>query len=86
LSVLRGISECYLLLKQAPKARNYLKRATTMSWNSEDADDLEKCWLLLASTFMTVSVINHFKIKFFNKNNLKRVENLIKHLNIVKNV
>ncbi len=54
-SVLRGIAECYLLLKQVPKARNYLKRASTLAWNSEDADDLEKCWLLLAATFIAVS-------------------------------
>ncbi|CAF0765805.1 unnamed protein product [Brachionus calyciflorus] len=51
-SVLRGIAECYMLLKQVPKARNYLKRASTIPWNSDDADDLEKCWLLLASTYM----------------------------------
>ena len=52
--VLRGMAECFLLLKQVPKARNYLKRASTLSWNSEDAEDLEKCWLLLASTFIAV--------------------------------
>ena len=53
-SVLRGIAECYMLLKQVPKARNYLKRASTLTWNSEDGDDLEKCLLLLASTYMAV--------------------------------
>jgi len=53
-SVLRGIAECYMLLKQVPKARNYLKRASMVTWNSEDGEDLEKCLLLLASTYMAV--------------------------------
>jgi hypothetical protein len=55
-----------MLLKQVPKARNYLKRASTMSWNSEDADDLEKCWLLLATSFMSVRINkNQIRLKNF---------------------
>lgn len=52
--VLRGIAECYMLLKQQPKARNHLKRIAKTQWTLDDADDLEKCWLLLATTYMTV--------------------------------
>lgn len=51
-SVLRGIAECYMLLKQVPKARSYLKKASALPWNSDDADDLEKCWLLLGYTYI----------------------------------
>jgi hypothetical protein len=61
--VLKGASECLLLLKQAPKARNYLKRVSVLPWNPKDAEDLEKCWLLLAASLMTVSK----RIEFFFK-------------------
>ena len=65
-SLLKAISECYMLLKQVPKARNYLKRASALAWSSEDADDIEKCWLLLASTYLSV-----------RKRNLLRISNYV---------
>lgn len=49
----RAIAECFLILKQPPKARNHLKRMATRAWNTDDADDIEKCWLLLATTYMS---------------------------------
>lgn len=55
-SVLRGIAECFMLLKQSPKARNYLKKASELKWNPDDADDLEKCWLLSAASLLSVSL------------------------------
>jgi tetratricopeptide repeat protein 21B len=45
-----------MLLKQQPKARNHLKRIAKAQWTLDDADDLEKCWLLLATTYMTVNI------------------------------
>jgi hypothetical protein len=53
-----------MLLKQSPKARNHLKRVAKVQWTLDDADDLEKCWLLLATTYMTVMMfnLNIFKI------------------------
>lgn len=67
-----------MLLKQVPKARNYLKRASTLAWTAEDADDLEKCWLLLASTYMAVNMAilnnkNFYLFFTFKKNNLRMV-------------
>ena len=47
-----------MLLKQAPKARNHLKRVAKVQWILDDADDLEKCWLLLATTYMRVMMFN----------------------------
>lgn len=38
----------YMFAKQVPKARNQLKRVTKSNWSVEDADYLERCWLLLA--------------------------------------
>jgi tetratricopeptide repeat protein 21B len=52
-SVLLGIAECNMLLKQVQKGRTYLKQAILLPWNSEDADALEKCNLLLASCYLT---------------------------------
>lgn len=73
-----------MLLRQVPKARNYLKRAWTIPWNTEDAEDLEKCWLLLAATYMSVKIKIYFfetKINFF-----LRMENMTKPKSAVKNV
>lgn len=53
-SLLKAIAESFMLLKQAPKARNYLKKASELKWNPDDADDLEKCWLLSAASLLAV--------------------------------
>lgn len=47
-----GIATAYQLLKQTPRARNQLKRVAKHSWNFEDAEHLEKCWLLLADIYI----------------------------------
>ena len=52
---MKAIAECFMILKQVPKARNQLKKLAKVNWNNEEGDDIEKCWLLLAATFMSVS-------------------------------
>jgi tetratricopeptide repeat protein 21B len=42
----------YMVLKQTPRARNQLKRVAKNTWNMEDAEDLEKSWLLLADIYV----------------------------------
>ncbi|KAI9207248.1 uncharacterized protein BJ171DRAFT_561472 [Polychytrium aggregatum] len=51
-SALLGMATAYLLQKQAPKARNQLKRIAKMEWNDELSDDFEKSLLLLADTYI----------------------------------
>ena len=40
------------LLKQEPKARNHLKRISKMQYNTEEADELERSYLLLADMYI----------------------------------
>ena len=47
-----GMATAYMLLKQTPRARNQLKRVSKYSWNFEDAEQLERCWLLLADIYI----------------------------------
>ena len=47
-----AVSECLFGLKNSQKARQYLKRATKIAWNVDDADELEQCWLMLAMTYV----------------------------------
>ena len=49
-----GMATAYMLLKQTPRARNQLKRVAKYSWNFEDAEHLERCWLLLADIYIQV--------------------------------
>ena len=42
----------YLTLRQAPKARNHLKRIAKLSYQPEYADDFELGWLLLAHVYI----------------------------------
>lgn len=37
---------------QTPRARNQLKRLSKAVWNFEDAEYLERCWLLLADIYV----------------------------------
>ena len=46
------MATAYMLLKQTPRARNQLKRVAKYSWNFEDAEHLERCWLLLADIYI----------------------------------
>lgn len=47
-----GLATAYVLLKQIPRARNQLKRVAKNVWNFEDAEYLERCWLLLADIYI----------------------------------
>ncbi|CAL4107788.1 unnamed protein product, partial [Meganyctiphanes norvegica] len=47
-----GMATAYMIVKQTPRARNQLKRLTKAVWNFEDAEYLERCWLLLADIYV----------------------------------
>ena len=49
---LLGMSYALRLLKQEPKARNHLKRISKMQYNTEEADELERSYLLLADMYI----------------------------------
>eukprot|EP00794_Sanderia_malayensis_P003381 gene3381-3871_t len=49
---LLGMATAYMMLKQTPRARNQLKRVAKIAWNSEDANEFEKSWLLLADIYI----------------------------------
>ncbi|XP_044274364.1 tetratricopeptide repeat protein 21B [Varanus komodoensis] len=52
---LLGMATAYMILKQTPRARNQLKRISKMNWNSIDAEEFEKSWLLLADIYIQSS-------------------------------
>ena len=41
------LSQAYLMLKQAPKARNHLKRVAKMAFMADQAGDFERGWHVL---------------------------------------
>lgn len=43
-----GLAAAFMVLKQSPRARNQLKRQMKSTWTIQDAEELEKSWLLLA--------------------------------------
>ncbi|CAD5116982.1 DgyrCDS5817 [Dimorphilus gyrociliatus] len=45
---LHGMAVAFVGMKQQQKARNFLKRIAKAPWNMEDAEALERSWLLLA--------------------------------------
>lgn len=47
-----GMASAYVLLKQGQRAKNQLKRVAKNAWNFEDAEYLERCWLLLADQYV----------------------------------
>ncbi|XP_076761732.1 tetratricopeptide repeat protein 21B [Xylocopa sonorina] len=47
-----GMAMAHILLKQTPRARNHLKRVSKNTWTFEDAEYLERCWLLLAEIYV----------------------------------
>mmetsp|Transcript_5618 Transcript_5618/g.19788 ORF Transcript_5618/g.19788 Transcript_5618/m.19788 type:complete len:1322 (-) Transcript_5618:141-4106(-) len=51
-SALLGLSLALRLLKQDAKARNHLKRISKMQYNSEEAEEFEKSYLLLADIYI----------------------------------
>ena len=46
------LSQAYLMLKQAPKARNHLKRVAKIPFSAELVDDFERGWLMLADVYI----------------------------------
>lgn len=46
------VAQALLLLKQTPKARNFLKRITKMQWTPNIAEAFEKSSLLLADMYI----------------------------------
>lgn len=47
-----AIASAHILLKQSQRARNHLKRVANNEWQFEDAEYLERCWLLLADLYI----------------------------------
>nr|KAG5695130.1 hypothetical protein BaRGS_017229 [Batillaria attramentaria] len=52
IGALYGMAAAYMVLKQTPRARNQLKRVAKSNWTIQDAEDLEKSWLLLADIYI----------------------------------
>merc|ERR1711988_1483744 len=52
LPALVSLSQAYLMLKQAPKARNHLKRVAKMQFVADLADDFERGWLMLSDVYI----------------------------------
>ena len=50
--VVFGIATAHLLLKQAQRARNQLKRLIKAPWTLEEGEYLERCWLLLSDIYI----------------------------------
>jgi cell division FtsZ-interacting protein ZapD len=48
-----GLSYALQLLKQEAKARNHLKRISKMQYNSEEAEEMEQSYLLLAQSYIS---------------------------------
>lgn len=47
-----AIASAQIILKQAQRARNQLKRVASNEWTFEDGEYLERCWLLLADLYI----------------------------------
>lgn len=47
-----GMASAQVLLKAPQRAKNQLKRVAKHLWNFEDAEYLERCWLLLADQYV----------------------------------
>ncbi|XP_053697755.1 tetratricopeptide repeat protein 21B-like [Sabethes cyaneus] len=47
-----GIASAYVILKQSQRAKNQLKRIAKNTWTFEEADYLERSWLLLADLYL----------------------------------
>ncbi|KAM7360843.1 tetratricopeptide repeat protein 21B-like isoform 2-T5 [Cochliomyia hominivorax] len=50
-----GMSTGFILLKQTQRAKNHLKRLAKASWNFEEAEYLERSWLLLADIYINAN-------------------------------
>lgn len=47
-----ALAAVHVVLRQSQRARNQLKRVATRRWTFEDAEYLERCWLLLADLYL----------------------------------
>lgn len=47
-----GMATASVMLKQGQRAKNYLKRVARNTWTFEDAEYLERCWLILADLYI----------------------------------
>lgn len=50
-----GMATAHTMLKQGQRAKNQLKRIVKSMWTFEDAEYLERCWLLLADYYIQSS-------------------------------
>ncbi|CAL8141155.1 unnamed protein product [Orchesella dallaii] len=76
-----ALSTGYMFLKQTPRARNQLKRVVKAPWTVEDAEYLERCWLLLSDVYIQSSKFDLAtdlikKVLNFNKSCVKAYEYL----------
>ena len=49
---LLGMATANMILKQMSRARNFLKRIASVTWDPAVGDDFEKSWLLLADIYI----------------------------------
>lgn len=49
---LLGLSVACILLKQSQRAKNHLKRVAKMNWTFEEAEYLERTWLILSDLYI----------------------------------
>jgi tetratricopeptide repeat protein 21B len=47
-----ALAQAHILRKETPKARNQLKRISKMAYNSEEAEEFERSWLMLADIYI----------------------------------
>lgn len=50
-----GMATALVQLKQTQRAKNHLKRLARVAWNFEDAEYLERSWLLLADIYVNAN-------------------------------
>ncbi|PRP77845.1 tetratricopeptide repeat protein 21B-like [Planoprotostelium fungivorum] len=52
---LLAVSECFIIRKDAQKARNQLKTISKMPHNSDEAEEFERSWILLSDIYIQVA-------------------------------
>ncbi|KFB41795.1 AGAP000136-PA-like protein [Anopheles sinensis] len=52
IGVIYGMAATHVILKQGQRAKNQLKRVAKNAWTFEEAEYLEKCWLLLSDLYI----------------------------------
>ncbi|XP_018326606.1 tetratricopeptide repeat protein 21B [Agrilus planipennis] len=79
--VVLGLASAYTLLKQSQRAKTQLKRLFKHNWTYEEAEYLERCWILHADYHMQSSKYDLAsdllkKVLKYNKSCVKAYENL----------